>query len=260
MSERRTLADRLIARVQPRVDAGFAPPLRAIDADLFSLDRRIVLPGGVRFPTRSVLVRLPGGGIFVHSPFHLDPATRDEVAALGPVAHVVAPNSVHYLYAREWLEAWPNASFHLAPGLAERRPELPRGETLGDTPPAAWAATLDQAVYGPVRGMSEVAFLHRPSGTLLLSDAAFHLTRAERLRERLVYRVYGIHGRFAVSLTARRLLLTDPVAVGRFVERLLAWPLRRILVAHGEPLEDDPAGALRAAFARELEASRAAGA
>jgi hypothetical protein len=47
---------------------------------------------GVETGSRMTVVRLAGGGLFVHSPVALDPATRRAVDALGPVRAVVAPS------------------------------------------------------------------------------------------------------------------------------------------------------------------------
>jgi hypothetical protein len=45
---------------------------------------------GTRFRARTTVLRLDGGDLLVHSPCPIDAALVDELAALGPVAHIVA--------------------------------------------------------------------------------------------------------------------------------------------------------------------------
>jgi hypothetical protein len=162
------------------------------------------------------------------------------------VRFLVAPNSFHYVGVASWVAAFPEARVLLAPGLRARRPELP-GEELREGAAPPFADVLAHTVLGPLRGVSEVAFLHRPSRTLVLTDACFHVQRAERAIDRLAHRALGMRG-FGPSLTARTVLLRDRALVADFVERLCGWDFARIVVAHGEVLEGADAKALREAF------------
>ena len=118
------------------------------------------------------VARLPSGGLWVHAPVRLDAPTREALERLGPVVAIVAPNTFHYFFLEEYARAYPTAALFSAPGLAERCAGLPSGERLGDEAPALWAGVLDQRVFGPIRAVSEVIFLHRSSGTLILTDLA----------------------------------------------------------------------------------------
>jgi hypothetical protein len=220
------------------------PPPRPLGEGLYGLDRRVVLPGLFGIPTRSFLVRSEGALVVISPPPDAD-ALRD-IAALGPVAHLVAPNSFHYLGLPPWAAAHPRAERWLAPGLAERRPELPPGRTLGESAPP-FSDVLAPVVLDPGRGVSEVAFLHRPSRTLILTDAAFHILDAP-LRDRLGWRVMGVWKRFAPPLTARTILLRDRARVADWLARLARLEFERIAVAHGEVLEGASAATLREAF------------
>lgn len=247
----RTWLDRLFARRDPAWDPGFRPPPRPLAPDLLGIERRILLPGGIGMPTRAVAASLPSGGLAVASPVPLDPELERALAERGGVRAILAPGSFHHLELRAWAKAFPRAECWLAPGLAVRRPELPAGRTLGDAAPPApvFAGVLDTVVYGPVRGLSEVALFHRPSRSLLLTDALFHLCEARSARERLAFRLLGAWRRLAPGRTARRLLLTDAARVRAFADALVALAPARVVPAHGEPVERDAVAALRAAFA-----------
>jgi hypothetical protein len=64
--------------------------------------------------------------------------------------------------------------------------------------------------------------------------------------------VTGIPATFGPSRTARTFLLPDRTVASAFLRRVLGWPFRRVLVAHGQPLEEDARGAFQRAFATYL--------
>ena len=131
--------------------------------------------GGFHFPTRMVIVRLESGGLFVWSPIALTADLRDAVDALGPVEHIIGPNSLHHLFIPDWAAAWPQARLHAAPGLDTARPDIRFDTILGDTPDPAWAGTLDQVVMRGNAITTETVFFHRPSGTVIVTDLIQHL-------------------------------------------------------------------------------------
>jgi hypothetical protein len=247
MATRRAVLDRLMASGQPRWDAEVRTPPRPLAEGLYAIERRFFLPGGVAMPTRSLVVRLADGGLAVLSPVP-DAEARRDVAMLGPVRCLVAPNSFHYGGLASWAAAFPEARVLLAPGLPARRPELPAGDELAEGAETPLAPALAHTVLGPWRGVSEVAFLHRASRTLILTDACFHLREAANARDRLAYRMLGAWQRFGPSRTARAILLRDRAQVADFVARVCRWDFERIVVAHGAPLETGGREALSAAF------------
>ena len=129
---------------------------------------------------------------------------------------------------------------------------MPPGNELTEAAPDAWSGVVEHAILGPTRGVSEVALFHRESATLILTDLAFHLVRLARRFDRVAWRLSGVPPGFGPSRTARMLLLRDRALAAAFLRRLLAWPFRRVLVAHGESLEVDAVGVFRRAFAAYL--------
>lgn len=234
----------------PRWDAGFRPGPVALRPGLLAVERRFFLPGGLAIPTRSFVVELADRALAVISPLP-DEEARSAIAKLGRVAFLIAPNSFHYTGIGAWAGAFPDAAVFLAPGLAARRPELPAGRVLDAQTPTPFGEVLGHEVMDSGRGVSEVAFLHRPSHTLILTDACFHIRDAPR-RDRLGWRLLGAWQRFGPSRTARFILLSDRARVAEFVERLCRLDFARIAVAHGETVEPANAGTLRQAFGAYL--------
>ena len=109
--------------------------------------------GGLPMGTRTSVVRLASGGLFLHSPSSLAGDARQTIEALGEVAVIAAPNCFHHFFVQENVEAWPQASLFLAPGLRERQPKLPPGEVLGDEPHRWWTVEEIAAVFPATLGM-----------------------------------------------------------------------------------------------------------
>ncbi|SMF02387.1 protein of unknown function [Tistlia consotensis] len=205
----------------------------------------------VPFPTRMTVVRLPDGGLWLHSPTHPSEPLLEQLAALGPVRFLVAPNSLHYWWLPAWAARFPGAEVHAAPGLARKakRP-LPAHATLGDAPPPAWAEVLDQVLV-PGSLLTEVDFFHRPTRTLILTDLIENF-EPRRIRSRFWRLAMQLAGAadpdgkapydMQLSFLGRRRRLRAAV------ERMIAWAPERIALAHGRCYEADGVAELRRAF------------
>jgi hypothetical protein len=221
--------------------------LRSLAPDLHVIDLPLVMPGGVRIGTRTSLVRLRDGRLWVHSPGPVGDAGFEAIAKLGEVAHVVAPNLLHNLFVKEWLARHPGTTLHAPVGFEQKLANTPF-EPLTDTAPAAWAGAIDQVPVAGAPRMNETAFVHRASRTLLLTDLCFNLQRSDSFATRLFLRVAGALGRFGPSRFAR-FLMKDKPAVRKSVDRILALDFDRVIVTHGEVLERGGHEAFRQAFA-----------
>jgi hypothetical protein len=215
--------------------------------DLWIAPRPLRVLGLLDIGTCMSVVRLPDGGVFLHSPVPADDATRAAVDAIGPLRAIVAPNRVHHFFAGAWKQAYPQARLLGAPGLAAKRKDLCFDAELGDGADVSYAGTLDQLVVRGAPYMSEVAFLHRPSRTLLLTDLAFHPTPASRRGAR-IWGKLSRTGAFGPNAVVR-LCIRDRGAFRASLDRVLAWDFDRVTVTHGEPLETGGRDALRRAYA-----------
>jgi hypothetical protein len=200
------------------------------------------LPGGVRMPLGSTVFRLPDGTLAIYSPIAIDDAMAAELARLGEVAHVIAPNRLHHLHVSAALARWPDAKLHAPPGLAAKRPDLAVHHVLGGDPDPAWQGVLDVEVVGGTPKIDEAVVFHRPSGTLACADFLFHVTRPANLRTRAVLALMGVGGGRLAQSRAWRFLRKDRGAARASVDRILAWPIAHVAPCHGEPLAIDAAG------------------
>lgn len=221
--------------------------LSRIQADLWVHRVPYRVGGLLEFGRQLVVVRLPGGALWIHSPVPWTPALRTTIAALGQVGHVVAPNLHHDECLASFQREYPAALFHATPGLATLHPRIRFDRTLGGAPDPAWAGALDQHFIQGMPGLGEFLFLHRASRTLILTDLAFNLGPEGPFLTRVLMRLNGAWGKFGPSRYCRS-LIADRAALRRSLDHVLAWDFDRIIVGHGANLETDGKAALRAAF------------
>jgi len=220
--------------------------LEEVAPELWVVAHDVFLPGGIHFPGRMTVVRLPDGGLWLHSPVPISDALAAALAELGPVRHLVAPNQFHNLFLGAAAARYPAARVHLAPGLRERLPHLPEGEVLQSG--VAWQEVLEGRLIEGMPRMAESVFLHRPSATLICTDLVFHFEASNWMTGLLLWMV-GARGRMATSRSVR-LMTKDPAAARRSLEAVLAWPFERVLMAHGAIVEVDARARLAEATSR----------
>lgn len=209
--------------------------LRPVAADLWVAEQpqRFF---GLELGTRMTVVRLPSSDLWLHSPIRRTPELERELAALGRVRFAVAPNRFHHLYVADWTERSDAVELFVAPGIGDKRPDLREHPVLSSTAPPAWADVIEQVAFEGFPLSNEVAFFHRPSRTLVLSDLAARIGPESPTWTRFVFRLSGAYGRLA-SLPLERFAIRDRKAARASLRRILDWPFERVVVAHGSIAE-----------------------
>jgi hypothetical protein len=195
------------------------------------------------------VIRLADGGMFVWSPVGSSEALRKAVEQLGSVRFVVAPNSLHHLYLAEWQSAYPAAKMIAAPGLAARRSDLRFDGALGEQADVAWAGDIDQVLMRNAL-TTEAVFFHRASRTVLFTDIVQHFPPGWFSGWRaIVARLDRMTGAEAAVPQKFRLGFVDREAARAALQRILAWPAERVLMAHGSPITTNGRAFIARAFA-----------
>src|SRR6185312_14672859 len=224
----------------PRVPR-MAASLEVFVPDALWLREYVVRLAGARFNARMTVIKLHSGEIVIHSPCAFDDALAAEVAALGPVAAIIAPGNFHWLHVRSCQQAFPDAVTHICPGIEARAKTLAFDFVLGDEPPPLWRDELSQVVLHGTRLIREVALLHRASRTLILVDLVENLTPATRgtnLFVRVLYRALGMWNQPGPA-PEYRFPSRDKARVREGLERILAWEFDRVILSHGDLITRD---------------------
>ena len=187
---------------------------------------------GMHLGTRMTVVRLAGGGLWLHSPVAMSADLRQELDALGPVRHIVCPNLYHHVYAREAVAAYPQAMLHGPHALRRKRKDLPFAADLSDTPHLDWLNDLAPLV---IRGcmLQETVFFHQPSRTLVTSDLVENFESSPHWLTRMYLKLCGLEGKITWG-GPYRLLYRNRKAARACIDRLLEWPFERVVIAHGD--------------------------
>jgi hypothetical protein len=217
--------------------------------EIWTADGPHVSLAGFHYPTRMAVIRLSDEGVFIWSPIQLTDSLRAEVDAVGPVRHIVAPNSLHHLFLPEWKRAYPGARVYAAPGLRKKRKDIVFDADLGNVPGRDWGEEIDQVLLHGNLITTEVVFFHVKSGTVLFTDLIQQLPadmfsgwRALVAKLDLMLEPEpSVPRKFRVAFTNRR-------AARDALGRILAWPAEKVLMAHGTPIEKDAPAFLRRAF------------
>jgi Domain of unknown function (DUF4336) len=223
--------------------------LREFGPAIWFSDSPVVSFFGFAYPTRMALIKLSNGRLFVWSPVALSAALKRDVDALGPVAFLISPNRLHHLFLAEWKAAYPQARLYASPGLRKKRKDIAFDGELGERPEQEWAADIDQV---PVRGslLTEVEFFHRASRTAIFTDLIQNFPRDWFKGWRgVIARLDGICAPHPGAPREWRATFLNRRLARAALQRILAWPIERVLIAHGEPVTANGAIFVRQAFA-----------
>jgi hypothetical protein len=199
------------------------------------------------------VVRLADRSLWVHSPIAPNEELLSDLHRLGDVRHVVAPNKSHHLFFIPFLSAFPAATGWIAPGLAEKRPDLSGFNVLHNDVP--WRSELGSYFIRGLPLLNETAWFHIATGTLVLTDLLFCIGPNRSWLVRNLARALGIYGRLGMSRTMK-LAIGDRAALASSLAPMVSLPLTRIIVAHDEIIETEARARFRAAFAWLADAQR----
>lgn len=196
-----------------------------------------MLPG-LWIPTRMTVIRLAPGKIALHSPIPMDDTLAAEVAKLGEVVLLIAPNNYHHLALPKAIKRFPNAEVWGSPGLPKKRPDVVFTGILdkGTKPP--WSDVLAPFFLEGAPSMGETVFIHRPSKTLIVVDSLFNLKTAKNAFSRFMLSVTSSYGKAAQSRIWRH-TVKDKKAMAESTKPLLSEDFERVVVSHGAILTEN---------------------
>lgn len=191
---------------------------------------------GLEVGTRMTVIHL-GGKLFVHSPVRLTAEIKDRLDGLGEVAYVVAPNKWHHLFLSDFKAAYPHAKFFCAPGLQKKRADFPFDAVISPTQNQPWNPEIEHLLIEGAPQFDEVAFFHRASRTLLLTDTALHICEPAPFKTKLIFKLMGTLNKFGLSKLEKKLFIKDQRAFDASMKKVSRWDFDRIILAHGNVIE-----------------------
>jgi hypothetical protein len=164
--------------------------------------------------------------------------------AFGQLSFLIVPGDHHRLDAKIWKDRYPGMQV-VAPEGA--RPAVEKTVAVDTTDPALNDADVEYSAVPGTRGREAALTIRSPGGaTLVLNDLVANIKYASGF-EGWLLRALGLAGPHSqIPRTAKMTLIKDKEALHA---QLLRWAqmdsLKRILVSHGSPIEENPVQTLR---------------
>ena len=224
---------------------------------------------GLTLQTRMVVLKL-GSDLLLYSPSPAKPddETLDELRRLGTPRWLLAPNEIHNVGLAGFQAAFPDAHTtgcvgHPARVKTARFDLLLDEHTPDDAPPWARDGRLRFHVIGGNAVLHEVALLHVPSRTLVVTDAVEYFVPGDPtvvMQPRPIQwmlRWSGITLGAPCMSPEHNLLCTDPDALEASLEVLANWDFDSLVMSHGRIVSGDAAReALVGAFRANIDRVR----
>ena len=220
--------------------------LQQLDQDIWLFERTVRF-AGIPLPHTMTIIRLPNGGLFIHSPTKFDSSTASALASLGAIDSIVWPSWWHDMYLREYAAAYPNARLFGAPILVKWHRPMSTLRILDAASPV-WAPVLDQVYVDRMRlFLDEFVFLHLASRSVIVADLAFNLDERRDWFTRWSFGMVGAYPGCNIPWFYR-LAPRDRRYLRAKIEYILEWDFDRLIVGHGSLVPTRGKEALRNAY------------
>lgn len=219
--------------------------LQHLDQNIWLFERTVRF-AGIPLPHTMTIIRLPTGGLFVHSPTKLDSSTVSQLASLGDIDSIVWPSWWHDMYLREYAEAYPQARLFGAPILVKWHRQMSRIRSLDAN--ARVSPDLEQLYVDRMwLFLDEFVFLHQPSRSVIVADLAFNLDERSDWFTKWSFGAVGAYPGCNIPWFYR-LAPRDRRYLRAKIERILDWDFNRLIVGHGGVVPTRGKEALRNAY------------
>ena len=205
-------------------------------------------------PRRMTVARLSGRRLVVFSAIALDDSSMRVLETYGEPAFLVVPSGKHRIDARIWKDRYPAMQVVAPEGARKKVENVVHVDTSAprfDDPGVQFIT-----VAGTCR--REAALLiHSPNGsTLVLNDLVGNIRHTSGFGGWFLRMMNVAGDEPQVPLPVKWALVKDrPALRAQFLQWAALPALKRILVSHGEPIDHEPAEALRD-FAQSLAPDR----
>jgi hypothetical protein len=217
--------------------------LAQIDEGMLTVAGELRMPLG-NFPRRMTVVRLRDSRLVIWSAIALDEKEMATLESFGRPAFLIVPNDHHRLDAKAWKDRYPEVRVVAPKGSREKVEEVVPVDT---TAPDFGDPNVQFVTVAGTRDREAALVVRTANGTtLVLNDLVGNIREASGISGWLL----GLAGFAGKSARIPRVVKLNLVKDAKALRaQLLQWaeisPLKRILVAHGEPIESNPQQTLR---------------
>lgn len=208
--------------------------LLQIDENIWCLDGDSVTMFTIPFQTRMTIIRQKNDDLWLHSPVAIDESRINAVKKLGRVSHIIAPNSLHHLFVKDWFDRFPDSKIWVAPDLPKKLPNLEFYGILREKPESFWEDEIDQIYFQGSNILPEMIFFHKKSKTLVVTDL---IQNHDPSKNNWFWKmVKGLNGILAPNGGVPkdlRLSIRDKKLATESFKKIFEWDFQRIIMSHG---------------------------
>ena len=227
--------------------------LRQIDDNLWVAEQTQKFLG-LEVGTRMTVIRRSDRSLILISPIAIDPETVQQLADLGSVTYLVAPNLFHYLYVARCQQMYPEAETIAPPGLSNKQPDLSIDKVftqdsieLGSELEYTLLEGFQVFVPPKIAIANEIVFYHPESKTLIITDSAFNFDNSFPVVTQLAARALGSYKTLKPTWL-EKIAVRDKPKLKQSIDRVLSWDFHRIIMAHGQIIDSDAKQQLTAGY------------
>lgn len=183
-------------------------------------------PTGVTFPCRSFLIR-ENDKLVVISPANFDSQKIQEIKSFDPSIDFISPNNFHNVNIGKMKNLFPNANF-FGPKRSAKQSNIELRPIKEFESESITSIKIDGH-----KMMSETAFFHIPSKTMIVADLFFNVRKQLDFISNIVLAITGTKSKMGIS-NLIKISRSNKELFKQSAYSLLDYPFERIAPAHGE--------------------------
>ena len=196
------------------------------------------------FRRRMTVMKNSRGGLIIHSAIDLPDAQWRELEAFGPIEAIVIPNTFHDSEAPIYANRFPSAEVFAPQAILKKtQSRCPKSKVLCSEEEWNSSRHGEEIVCIPIEGVriaAESVFIHTLSSTLVICDMAFNMDPSKFTGfEKSLMKWNRIGSGFGPSRLAEHFFIRDKALASRSFQKIAGHPFERIIVNHGEIIEND---------------------
>ncbi|KAI0634776.1 hypothetical protein C8Q77DRAFT_1054843 [Trametes polyzona] len=220
--------------------------IREVAPDLWTFSRPFTLLGLFPVGGRSTAIKLTTGDVWILASTPLTDETKEKLAELGQVKYIVAGNSFHHLFLKQYKDAYPAAKAIGPEDLNAKK--AAEGWQLDA---AVFSAKSPDTVFGfedevehcyfSGFGNKDIAFYHKASKTVIAADLLMNnppreqyskSTKSPKSRLLAAMSPSGWQLRWFIWMKEK-----DKAAMIRDAKKVYSWDFVRYIPCHGVSLD-----------------------
>ncbi len=194
---------------------------------------------------RMTVIKMANENLLVHNAIKLRPDSLTWLNTLGQVATIMIPNAFHAVDALWFSEQYPEATIY-AP---KKKQQMLSDAERTHKPLEEFPQSADfESIYIEGTVAQEIALLHKPSRSLILTDMAFNLMHIDGFMTKLFASLFNINGRFGPSRLMKWAFVKDKQRFYHSIRAVFDLDFDRVIVNHGDIFENDAKAAYLKGF------------